>query len=1056
MFAKRFTRISAVVCLFALVEPGQAMAWDALEESFTGSTLTDPAWILTDEAALTAPSVDLVGDGWLRLTDAESNQRGVAYYDVPIPTDDGLIIEFDYASWGGIGADGMTAFLFDGSVGELDSNPFQIGGWGGSLGYAQRCTSVGMAGGYVGIGFDEFGNYSNYRECREGGSSGDLVPDAIAVRGSWQGGYAYLTGTTESIRALDCPRWQCASRPGPGDPGYHSVRIAIVPVAESYSISVALKVSESALYEEIIPAYTLPDAPPPTLKFGYAASTGNSHNIHELRNLTIAAPTDLGVQITEIPEVAHEGERLSFALEIENLGAQRASATLEQNSAAWLTDITLSCAPASACEGEDADNLPITLEAGEVAELSITGTVHGQQTTQLQIASLATRGYELDMTNNDASATIEILPALEPPMLEAEETDMGSPDMAQDLGMDMDEVDKEPEYELIDLLAETDMSEADMGADPSVDQAGIAPPARSEYTYAGQGCSASPPSNTPASLMAFILALLLLFATRTRTSRRNSAWFVSSVIMLAPRLVAGQTVPYPQTHIEHFEPMPNQGANVLHAATTKLPEHLRYEVGVVAHYVSRPLVLGERDRTPTVSIVTGQLKPELVASLGLFGRAEVGVGIPFIAYQRGELMLEDGQPGGALGQAHLGDVRTSARIRLLDPSTHAGLGVGALATLHLPTGSPALLTSDGSARVEGRMILDWQSWRGWRLGANLGYQSREHVEALDARFDDQIIGTVYGDIGLLSRWRVRGALTSRASAPALVERITQSVPVAAPGEVTFALMRKTRFSVDWQLFGGWGLGDAPGAPAWRAGAGVTYRPAPKPETTCLHPVEDLDGYMDEDGCLDPDNDLDGIADIDDLCPNEAGVPPHGGCPAPKEVESAPPVEVAIQAESMTPPPTQVCQREDPVARTDEDEDLAEDDAVSARVSADLDERVYFDRDKDRLEPRSEALLREVVVWMLEHPDAGNLVVEGYASTPGSRSHNLELSRRRALSVAMFLVQSGVPPERLRVYAYGEEYSHDKPGALLLGHQLEQRVEIRLDQSPLASSSSTSP
>jgi|GEM_PF-3373980 len=1048
MFAKRCTRISAVVCLIALVEPSQVMAWEALEETFTGPTLTDTAWTLTDDAALTAPSVDLAGDGWLRLTGAESNQRGVAYYDVAIPTDAGLIIDFEYVAWGGIGADGMTAFLFDGAIGEPGADPFQIGGWGGSLGYAQRCSSIGMAGGYVGIGFDEFGNYSNYRECRQGGSSGDLVPDAIAIRGSWRGGYAYLTGTTGSIRALDCPRWQCASRPQPGDPGHHSVRIAIVPEAESYAISVSLKAPESDLYEEIIPAYTLPDAPPPTLKFGYAASTGNSHNFHELRNLTIAAPTDLGVQIAEMPQEANAGERISFALEVENLGTQRASATLAQNSTAWLSDITVSCSPESACQGDDPDNIPIVLDAGERAEVLVTGTVHIQPTTQIHTASLTARGYELDMTNNDASATVEILPALEPPMLEAEDPDMGTQDdMGEDMRADMDEV--APEYDVIELLPQADMGEVDMGTDQGVSSADMEPSPPLEYSYAGQGCSASPRPEAPAPWALSILALLLLFASRT--GRKQQFWVLASMLsMLIPQVATGQTVAYPQTHIEHFEPMPNQGANVLHAATTRLPEHLSYEVGVVAHYVSRPLVLGVRDHTPTVAIVTGQLKPELVASLGLFDRAELGVGIPYIAYQRGNLMLEDGRVGAPIGQAHMGDVRTSARIRLLDPSAHAGLGVGALAILHIPTGAPAMLTSDGSARVEGRMIADWQSWRGWRLGANLGYQSRRKVEALDAHFDDQIIATLYGDIGLLSRWRVRGALTSRASAPALVGRIARDESIAAPAEVTFALMRKTRYSIGWQAFGGWGIGEAPGAPAWRAGAGVTYRPTPKPKSACLHPVEDLDGFMDEDGCLDPDNDMDGIADIDDRCPDEAGVVSHDGCPAP-EIASAP-AQVEAPPVKEEAPPAQTCQAEPRAAPI---EDTAREDATASKY-IDLDERVYFDRDRDALEPRSEALLREVAAWMLEHPGRGNLVIEGYASTPGSRGHNLELSRRRALKVAMFLVQHGVPPERLRVYAFGEEYSHSKASAPLLGHQLEQRVDIRLDQSSIASSSSTSP
>ena len=43
---------------------------------------------------------------------------------------------FDYASWGGSGADGIAFFLFDGSV------SFDLGADGGSLGYAQKTLEI--------------------------------------------------------------------------------------------------------------------------------------------------------------------------------------------------------------------------------------------------------------------------------------------------------------------------------------------------------------------------------------------------------------------------------------------------------------------------------------------------------------------------------------------------------------------------------------------------------------------------------------------------------------------------------------------------------------------------------------------------------------------------------------------------------------------------------------------------------------------------------------------------------------------------------------------------
>ncbi len=102
--------------------------------------------------------------GWLQLTSATGNEAGWVYNTTPFPSSAGVLVNFDYADYGGTGADGLTFFLFGSNTGDPDgTTPLSLttGPVGGSLGYADCPSSNedGLSNAYVGVGLDEYGNF---------------------------------------------------------------------------------------------------------------------------------------------------------------------------------------------------------------------------------------------------------------------------------------------------------------------------------------------------------------------------------------------------------------------------------------------------------------------------------------------------------------------------------------------------------------------------------------------------------------------------------------------------------------------------------------------------------------------------------------------------------------------------------------------------------------------------------------------------------------------------------------------------------------------------------
>jgi hypothetical protein len=288
-------------------------------DPFTGATAIENKWIvlkgsaagtknpgLTAGTSTTLPTVpagglpgfggtaDTAGQGVLRLTDNTANQAAAVIYNQDIFSKAGVSIEFDYYQYGGTGnGDGLSFFLIDGTT----ATP-TAGGFGGSLGYANGNGQAGAAGGYLGVGFDAFGNFSANTEDRVGGSA-TPSPDTVAVRGSVTNdpatSYKFLTKSAAIAGGID-------NNAAGATRNEASRRRVQIELSGTGVLNVRFDLNKDGDFidagETVITDYdTITTggnaALPTSVKFGFSASTGGATNFHEISNLKISSVADL-------------------------------------------------------------------------------------------------------------------------------------------------------------------------------------------------------------------------------------------------------------------------------------------------------------------------------------------------------------------------------------------------------------------------------------------------------------------------------------------------------------------------------------------------------------------------------------------------------------------------------------------------------------------------------------------------------------------------------------------------------------------------------------------
>ncbi len=265
--------------------------------SLNPSPIFGGAWVLSNSDGLGNPSIN-ASTGLLHLTDNLANNAKAATAPGIFPAAGNYIsVEFRHYAYNGNGADGMAVTLSDYSV------PAVPGAYGGSLGYAQKTGINGFAGGWIGVGLDEFGNYSNASEGRVGGIG--THPDSVGVRGPGKGtsGYRWM-GQWLGGLAIDSPS---ATSPAPG-----SMYQVIVDARASASSTINVSVNrdttakDGSAYAALLAPFNayseanyavsqgwISKIVPDYWKISFTGSTGSNTNIHALGALRICAQTVL-------------------------------------------------------------------------------------------------------------------------------------------------------------------------------------------------------------------------------------------------------------------------------------------------------------------------------------------------------------------------------------------------------------------------------------------------------------------------------------------------------------------------------------------------------------------------------------------------------------------------------------------------------------------------------------------------------------------------------------------------------------------------------------------
>ncbi len=412
-----------------------------------------------------------------------------------------------------------------------------------------------------------------------------------------------------------------------------------------------------------------------------------------------------------------------------------------------------------------------------------------------------------------------------------------------------------------------------------------------------------------------------------------------------------------------------------------VPFHLGWGLGLFLNFADDPVVEQAANGTAIAHPLGTAFTSDLVGSLGLFGRLELGVGLPIHLVYSGDPYAVGGTTLHA--GAGIGDLRFVPKVALVRTGSLERHFLMSLAMpVGLPTGNSLALRGADAVSLQPELLFAVHLGR-FAILADAGYKYRSKHPAM-LPWGDEITfggGLMYG---LTDALALRGELFA---AKEVNEAVTGAdFPVEGLAGVTYAVG-------DVELYAGASRGftNGIGDPDVRIIGGIRYRQHAEAhegfgdsdgdgvldkDDRCPDEQEDIDGFEDQDGCPDPDNDHDGIPDSEDECPELAGDAAHRGCPA----------KTYVRIEN-------------------------------GKIY--IFGKVQFRSGSAEIDRNSNQLLDQIAEALNANPQVAHVEIQGHTDNVGDRGSNQRLSEARARSVKDALEKRNVDGGRLETRGYGE-------------------------------------